>query len=151
MDTLLALDLGAKTGWALRMRDGTIMHGARNFKSVNADGAGMVFLRFKRWLDDLAGDRCPAQVWFEDVKRHIGTAPAHAFGGFRAVLAMWCETNQIPYEGVGVSEVKKHATGRGNASKDMVLAAMREKGFEPVDDNAADALAVLHLAIAKEG
>lgn len=34
-------------------------------------------------------------------------------------------------------------TGAGNASKEAMLQAARDKGFDPVDDNEADALAIL--------
>ena len=53
-----------------------------------------------------------------------------------------------PYQGVPVGTIKRHITGKGNASKDQVLAAVRGLGHSPVDDNEADALALLHWAIA---
>ena len=43
--------------------------------------------------------------------------------------------------------IKKHATGKGNASKDEMVAAMRLLGHEPADDNEADALALLYFAL----
>ncbi|OSM04468.1 hypothetical protein MAIT1_05308 [Magnetofaba australis IT-1] len=45
---------------------------------------------------------------------------------------------------------KKHATGKGNASKAQVIHAMKRLGHTPADDNEADALALLHWAIAQE-
>ena len=39
--------------------------------------------------------------------------------------------------------IKKHATGKGNASKEAMLASARSKGHDPSDDNEADALALL--------
>ena len=45
----------------------------------------------------------------------------------------------------GYVTIKRHATGKGNASKDMVIASMRARGHTPADDNEADALALLHL------
>jgi crossover junction endodeoxyribonuclease RuvC len=56
--------------------------------------------------------------------------------------------NKIPYEGVPVGTIKRHITGKGNATKEEVIAAVRAKGFSPVDDNDADALALLDWAIA---
>ena len=43
--------------------------------------------------------------------------------------------------------IKKHATGKGNASKEEVMKAMRELGHPVTDDNEADALALLHWAL----
>lgn len=90
-------------------------------------------------------------VYFEEVRRHVGTDAAHVYGGFVATLTAWCENNQIPYEGIPVGTIKKAATGRGNASKEEMIQAMRAKGHNPKDDNEADALAILHLVKGKEG
>ena len=64
-----------------------------------------------------------------------------------ATLTAWCEHHQIPYGGVPVGTIKKHATGKGNASKDEMVAAMRVLGHNPTDDNEADALALLAWAV----
>ena len=91
------------------------------------------------------------RVVFEEVRRHAGTDAAHVYGGFLATLTSWCEERVIPYEGVPVGTIKRHVTGKslprtcsgGNASKREVIAAVRARGFDPVDDNEADALAIL--------
>jgi Holliday junction resolvasome RuvABC endonuclease subunit len=75
---------------------------------------------------------------------------AHAYGGFMAHLTAWCEHHQIPYQGVPVGTIKKHATGKGNASKDEMIAAMKALGHSPTDDNEADALALLHYALTQQ-
>ena len=46
--TILALDLGTTTGWALRGSDGHITSGAESFRPQRFEGGGMRFLRFKR-------------------------------------------------------------------------------------------------------
>ena len=149
--TILALDLGTTTGWALRGSDGHISSGSESFRPQRFEGGGMRYLRFKRWLTDIK--QCNAsidQVVFEEVRRHAGVDAAHAYGGFMGQLTAWCEHHQIPYQGVPVGTIKKHATGKGNANKDAMLAAVRGWGYAPVDDNEADALALLHWAIAQE-
>ncbi len=50
--TILALDLGTTTGWALRTRDGAVTSGTQSFRPQRFEGGGMRFLRFKRWLVD---------------------------------------------------------------------------------------------------
>ena len=149
--TILALDLGTTTGWALRSSDGAITSGSASFRPQRFEGGGMRFLRFKRWLaelKDMAGGI--DALHFEEVRRHVSTDAAHAYGGFLATLTAWCEYHQIPYQGVPVGTIKKHATGKGNAGKDLVIAAMTALGHAPADDNEADALALLHWAIASE-
>ena len=48
--TILALDLGTTTGWALRGSDGHITSGSESFRPQRFEGGGMRFLRFRRWL-----------------------------------------------------------------------------------------------------
>jgi len=149
--TILALDLGTTTGWALRSSDGAITSGSESFRPQRFEGGGMRFLRFKRWLaelKDMAGGI--DALHFEEVRRHVSTDAAHAYGGFLATLTAWCEYHQIPYQGVSVGTIKKHATGKGNAGKDLVIAAMTALGHAPADDNEADALALLHWATASQ-
>ncbi|MCM8623159.1 MAG: hypothetical protein NFW16_15840 [Candidatus Accumulibacter sp.] len=148
--TILALDLGTTTGWALRSRDSHITSGSESFMPSRFEGGGMRYLRFKRWLTEVkqCADRIDA-VYFEEVRRHAGVDAAHAYGGFLAHLTAWCEHHQIPYQGVPVGTIKKHATGKGNAAKTEMVAAARASGFDPQDDNEADALALLVWAIAQ--
>ncbi|MCZ2174222.1 MAG: hypothetical protein LC110_06785 [Burkholderiales bacterium] len=148
--TILALDLGTTTGWALRGSDGNITSGSESFRPQRFEGGGMRFLRFKRWLTELKAVTGGIDaLHFEEVRRHVSTDAAHAYGGFLATLTAWCEHHQIPYQGVPVGTIKKHATGKGNAGKDEVIASVRARGHTPSDDNEADALALLHWAIAQ--
>ena len=150
--TLLALDLGTTTGWALRSKDRHIAHGFASFKPQRFEGGGMRFLRFKRWLSELKAMSSEIHaVYFEEVRRHAGVDAAHVYGGLMATLTTWCEHHNVAYQGVPVGTIKKHATGKGNASKEEVIAAMRAHGHPVTDDNEADALALLHWAIEQQG
>lgn len=145
---LLALDLGTTTGWALSSPDKVILSGSESFRPGRFEGGGMRFLRFKRWLIEIkhSSEGLDA-VYFEEVRRHAGVDAAHVYGGFMAHLTAWCEHHQIPYQGVPVGTIKRHATGKGNADKAAVFDAMRVWGYMPADDNEADALALLHWAL----
>jgi hypothetical protein len=95
--TLLALDLGTATGWALRTPDARILSGKTSFKPSRYDGGGMRYLRFRGWLASTAADAGGlTAVYFEEVRRHVGTDAAHLFGGFLATLSTWCEHHGIP-------------------------------------------------------
>ena len=146
---ILALDLGQKAGWAVCNRDGAIASGVQEFRPGRFEGGGMVWLRFRAWLreiDETAGG--VGVVVFEEVRRHLGTTAGHVYGGYLAHLTAWGEANKIPYRGVPVGTIKRHVTGKGNADKQAVIDAVRKLGFAPADDNEADALALLHWAIA---
>jgi Holliday junction resolvasome RuvABC endonuclease subunit len=146
--SILALDLGTQTGWAIRLQDEQIISNSETFKPQRFEGGGMRYLRFKRWLTEIKqSNDCIDAVYFEEVRRHIGVDAAHAYGGFMATLTSWCEHHQIPYQGVPVGTIKKHATGKGNAGKAEMIAAATARGHKPIDDNEADALALLHWAI----
>ncbi|WP_157314583.1 crossover junction endodeoxyribonuclease RuvC [Chitinibacter sp. GC72] len=149
--TILALDLGTQTGWALWTGNGSVISGSECFKPQRFEGGGMRFLRFKRWLTEIkqSVDGLDA-VYFEEVRRHMGVDAAHAYGGFMGQLTAWCEHHQIPYQGVPVGTIKKHATGKGNAGKQDMIMAAQQHGFTPADDNEADALALMRWAIAQE-
>jgi crossover junction endodeoxyribonuclease RuvC len=147
---LLALDLGQRTGWAVRNRDGAIASGVQEFRPGRFEGGGMIWLRFRGWLqevDETSGG--VGVVVFEEVRRHLGTSASHAYGGYLAHLTAWAEASRIPYRGVPVGTIKRHVTGKGNADKAAVIAAVKALGFNPKDDDEADALALLHWAIAQ--
>jgi len=149
---VLALDLGTTTGWALRGRDGGIASGTMTFRPGRFEGGGMRFLRFRAWLTevaDLSGGL--ARIAFEEVRRHVSTDSSHVYAGFLATLTAWCEQAGIAYEGVPVGTIKRFATGRGNADKAAMVAAMRARGFAPTDDNEADAIALLLWATESSG
>jgi len=148
----LALDLGTSTGWAIRGHDGLITSGTVSFRPSRYDGGGMRYLRFTNWLGELDRLSGPiAAIWFEEVRRHVATDAAHIYGGLMATLTAWAELRGVPYEGVPVGTIKRHATGKGNADKDAMIAAARGRGFSPADDNEADAIALLLWAIATNG
>ena len=150
--TMLALDLGTTTGWALHGFDGLITSGTTSFKPGRYDGGGMRYLRFTNWLTELDRLAGPIEaIWFEEVRRHAGTDAAHVYGGLMATLTAWAELRGVPYQGVPVGTIKRHATGRGNAPKEAMIAAARARGFSTADDNEADAIATLVWAIETNG
>jgi hypothetical protein len=145
---VLAIDLGTTTGWAMRTLEGQITHGIAGFRPGRYEGGGMRYLRFKRWLSELRTLATDIhRVYFEEVRRHVGVDAAHVYGGLLATLTAWCEHHNIPYQGVPVGTIKRHATGKGNASKTAVIDAMRARGHPVSDDNEADALALLLWAL----
>jgi Holliday junction resolvasome RuvABC endonuclease subunit len=149
---MLALDLGTTTGWAMALPDGTIVSGTMAFRPGRYEGGGMRYLRFRSWLDEMLR-QAPTlgAVYFEEVRRHVGTDAAHLYGGFLAHLSAWCEQRRLPYQGVPVGVIKRHVTGKGNADKRAVIAAVTARGYTVADDNEADAIAILLWATETAG
>jgi len=149
---ILALDLGTTAGWARCARDGTVTSGSQSFAVKRMETAGQRWLKFRMFLSEQRQQAGEIHaVYYEDVKNHAGTLAAHIYGGFLATLEAWCASNNVPLKAVGVGTVKKHWTGNGAAKKDLMIATAKAKGFHPVDDNHADALAILSLARELEG
>ena len=150
--TILALDLGTTTGWAIQDHDGLITSGTASFRPSRYDGGGMRYLRFTNWLTEIDRLSGPIEaIYFEEVRRHVGTDAAHVYGGLMASLTSWAELRGVPYQGVPVGTIKRHATGKGNAPKAAMIAAARARGYSPADDNEADAIAILHWALETQG
>lgn len=142
--SILALDLGTTTGWAIRSKDGELTSGTVSFRPSRYEGGGIRYLRFRTWLNDITHYvGAIGTVYFEEVRRHAGTDAAHVYGGLLATLTAWCEQDEIAYQGVPVGTIKRFATGKGNADKAAMIAAIRARGFNPSGDNEADALAIL--------
>lgn len=141
--SILALDLGTHTGFALLHPTGVCISDTWDFQPKRHEDAGMRFRRFREQLDALKRDYSVDTIYFEEVRRHAGTTAAHIYGGFMAVLKLWCVENTVAYQSVPVGEIKKAWTGKGNASKDEMIAEARRRGYDPCDDNEADAIAIL--------
>ena len=150
--SILALDLGTTTGWAARNGRCRIVHGTAEFRPSRFEGGGMRYLRFGKWLEQTVEVTGGIDaVYYEAVGRHLGTDAGHVYGGLLATLTAWCEEKGISYSGVPVGTWKRHACGKSNADKQAVIDAMRVRGFEPADDNEADAIAILLWAIETNG
>ncbi len=148
---ILAIDLGTQSGWAYLVPGTPVRSGSQSFAPKKFGGYGQRWLAFRAFLAETARAAGTIHaVYYEDVKRHEGVLAAHAYGGFLAMLQAWCANNQIPLFPVGVGEVKKSWTCKGNANKEMMIAEARLRGFSPVDDNQADALAILFHALELE-
>ena len=146
--SILALDLGTTTGWAL-LAEGKVISGSFDMRPRHNENVGIRFLRFRK--EFLSNFRAVREVYFEEVRRHEGTHAAHIYGGLWATLCAWCDENSIPYKGVEVSSWKKLITGKGNASKEVVMDAMLARGYKPFDHNESDALAILSYARRNRG
>jgi Holliday junction resolvasome RuvABC endonuclease subunit len=144
--TTLALDLATQTGWAYESA-GMISSGTEGFQLKKKDRPGVRFLMFRTWFRDLLVSVKPTKVSYEEVMRWSSGAAAKVYCGLLAIVMTECEAKQIPYEGVHVGTIKKSATGKGNATKEQVIAAIKAKGHNPKDDNEADAIALLFFTL----
>lgn len=144
--SILALDLGTQCGWAINSEP--IYSGSYNLKPGKFDSHGQRYVKYKNMLNEIFISHHIDEIVYEAVRRHVGIDAAHVYGGLLAILQSMAIENGIEYRGVAVQTIKKHATGRGNATKDEMIVAAN--AFYPqiniIDDNHADALCLLNYA-----
>lgn len=141
MKYYLSIDPGTHCGYAVVDESGNIIaSGTWDLSPRRHEGGGMRFVRLNAYLRGAADVFTPSAMWYEEVRRHLGTDAAHIYGGIVAVISGLCEMRNIPYAGIPVATVKKLATGKGNADKAAMLAATRTRWADFAgDDNEADA------------
>ncbi|MEM5429384.1 hypothetical protein [Cupriavidus oxalaticus] len=148
---VLALDLGTTTGWAVATRDGRQKSGSLRLDPKKLGGNGRRWIAFREFLTATAREAGGVQaVYYERVCSHTGTTAAHVYGGYLAMLEAWCAANNIPMHGVAVATAKKAWTGNGRAKKPDMIAEAERRGVKVIDDNHADALAVLAYGVKQE-
>lgn len=147
--SILALDLGALTGWAARGTDGFMTSGVQRFPLIRGDSAGMRFLRFRRWLlDILALTKANLVVYEAAISFHKSTYSGQLANGFAGIMQASCAELGLECLVVTAPELKRTATGKGNCGKDLMVAAAKRKfpDLKIIDDNHADALHLLRFA-----
>jgi crossover junction endodeoxyribonuclease RuvC len=144
--SLLCTDLGTTTGYKVGTQQSSVS-GTFDLKPSRWEGGGMRGVKFRNKLNEMHAAFGITRVAYEEVHRHRGTDAAHIYGGLLMILTGWCEENGIPYEGVGVGQIKKFWTGKGNADKAAMIAECERRGFAPQDDNEADAIALFEMKI----
>jgi len=138
----LCIDIGTHMGWAIRLGRHT-RSGTKDFSPGPHDPIGTRFHKFRAWLLEIIDHNPIGEIYFEDVRGHKGTDAAHIYGGFLAHLTEVCVSRNMSCRGVHTATIKQHVTGKGNAKKQEVMAALRGLGYTPKDDNEGDALALL--------
>ncbi|GMV83375.1 MAG: hypothetical protein AMXMBFR7_45590 [Planctomycetota bacterium] len=146
---ILALDTGTITGWAYKDADHSIKSGTWDLTPHSGQRPGERLRTFYLNLREFDKSVPIDLIVYEEQHGHSGTAAAHLYGAFIGIIQLYSELFQVRYAPVGVQMLKKFATGRGNASKEEMIAAA-QKRFHPQhieDDNHADALHLLDYAI----
>jgi hypothetical protein len=153
---ILALDLAARTGWALGCcDDAKPRSGSVRFARPGAS-MGAVFADCRQWLNALLDIESDIKlVVFEAPgdPRHFGPRrpeTARILIGLAAVVEELTYTRGgLDVREASVNDVRRHFIGGGRhkagEAKPLTIAACNRLGWAPGDDNAADALALWHL------
>lgn len=123
---VLGIDPGTTCGWAMRTEN-MMQSSTWDLTARRHEGGGMRFLRLRSYLKTMLDMGTVGALFYEEVRMHMGVDAAHVYGGVIAVISEECESRKIPYGGIHYAQVKKLATGKGNASKEMMLEAAHVK------------------------
>lgn len=140
---ILALDVATHCGWAVNTCDA---FGVWDLSPKRDESAGMRLIRFRAKLNEVITDESINLVVFERPGGfHKGAMIVQS--ELQSVVKVICEDKEIPYRAYSSQEIKKFATGKGNANKEKMIAAASQKlGYKGDNDNEADALWLLQLA-----
>ncbi len=138
---LLALDVATHCGWCTRTASGVWDLSIRRDES-----SGIRLIRFKAKLKELIELEEIDIIAFE---RTAGKYKSSIIvqSELHGALKLFLEENMIHYVSYSASEIKKFATGKGNANKEaMIKAAQTNFAMVGDDDNEADAIHIYHFA-----
>ncbi len=142
---ILALDLATKTGWAHSCGES----GVWDLSVRRDESSGMRLLRLRARLGEVMGLQPFDIMVFETAVCSPKTRSGYGTGVELITTAkLWALDHGIEHCGYAPSAIKKHATGKGNANKEKMLAAALKKwnrAFE--DDNHVDACWLLSFAM----
>lgn len=137
---ILALDVATQCGWATEEASGVW-----DLSIKRDESAGMRIIRFRSKIKEIVALEGINLITFERTSgQHKNALIVQA--ELHGALKFFCEDNKIEYRAFSASEIKKHATGKGNCGKPEMIAAAQEKlGYAGKDDNEADALWIFDL------
>lgn len=137
---ILALDVATHCGWAVEG-----ISGVWDFSIKRDESSSYRLIRFRAKLKEICEIEDINLITFERTSgQHKSSLIVQS--EIHSVLKVYCIDNGIEHRAFSAGEIKKHATGKGNAGKPAMIAAAQEKlGYLGKDDNEADALWIYDL------
>jgi len=133
---ILALDPAKQMGFCSAKKSGTVFLG-----SEKPDRLKFLF----DFLNDIIEEEKITHIAYEKPGgSHYNALVSHA--NLEGVILLLCAMHSLQYYGYSATSIKKYITDNGAAKKADVIAAVKELGYDPADDNEADAIALYRLA-----
>jgi Holliday junction resolvasome RuvABC endonuclease subunit len=139
---ILALDQATHCGWALNIG----ISGVWDLTVKKDESDGMRLIRFRSKVKEIIqNENVQLVVWERPAGRHARSIIVSA--ELQGQIKTICKDAGIEHRAYSATEVKKFATGKGNAGKPAMVAAAQVKlGYTGDNDDEADALWILELA-----
>jgi len=136
---ILALDIATVTGWATDTAFGTW-----NLKPNRGESESMRVVRFKSKVREMVNMEGITLVAYE---RPAGMHKASIMVASEMVGVLKDLSHELGFDLAcySATEIKKFATGKGNAGKPDMIAAAIALGNAVINDNEADAIHLLRL------
>jgi len=155
---VLALDLATNTGFARNYgpepRTGSVSFEApKPSKKLGIGKAhvGHVIAEFDTWLSTNYADEMRPDFLVLEEPHMRGGAPTKMGVGLWAIAVASACNGEVPVMCVRTRDLKISFTGIGNASKDDMIAMARRRGYDPKDDDEADACLLLEYMLELKG
>lgn len=143
---ILAIDPATKCGWACS----TGGSGTWDLSMKRDESGGMRLIRLQGKLNEVHTSTPIGLLVYEAARFAKGIGSLVVAGEIQGQLKVWATTNGVEFYGFSSSEIKTHATGKGNASKAQMMDAAKARfGPNEWDDNETDAVWLLDLALLK--
>jgi len=139
---ILSIDPATKCGWATNSPRAC---GVWDLSVKSDESDGMRLIRFESKLSEFCLTNAPKLITFERPGGKF-TKPIMTQSEIIGTLKAFCIKHKIEYRAYSSTEIKKHATGKGNANKQAMIDAAKDKlSYAGNNDNEADALWLLNL------
>lgn len=121
--TVLALDLGNTTGWAVGNGNGGPAFGTWAVQPRRGESPGFRYIRLRAELEKVREAFPDLALVVYEAAHHRGGAATEVAVGCATTVQSWCAEKGIEHASVHTGRLKKWATGRGNASKELMSVA----------------------------
>jgi Holliday junction resolvasome RuvABC endonuclease subunit len=146
---IVAFDQATKCGVAVQESGQPFFVELWDLKIKSKESQGMKWIRFETRVRKLIEEKS-IQILAYELPSGRNINPIIHSSKLICVLEKVCVELGVEYIEFSASEIKKFATGKGNANKEMMIEFARELwDYNGKDDNEADALHILHLLKSK--